>query len=75
MIKTNHKPEVSEKGEQRIICVANGLWRLQQATGFARDRGMDDGSNTQCLAWDNKGPPSSYDEAKRNAGYELREVW
>lgn len=75
MNKTNHKLEISEKGEQRVICVANGLWRLQQATGFVRDKGADDGSRNHCLAWNNKGPPSDYMEAKRNAGYELRERW
>ena len=74
-MKTNHKLEISKDGTQRVICVANGLWRLQNATGFEHIRGHDDGSNTQCLAWDNQGPAMEYTEAKKAAKHELREAW
>jgi len=75
MAKTNHKLEISEKGEQRVICVANGQWRLQRATGFEHTKGSNDRSNIECLAWNNQGSPADYAECKRNAGYELREAW
>jgi len=75
MIKTNHKLEISKDGTQRVVCGANGRWRLQSSTGYERVRGTKDGSDKANLEWTNKGPPASYDECKRNASHELREGW
>lgn len=68
MAKTNHKLEISKDGSQRVVCVANGKWRLQKATGEAN-------TSTECNAWFNQGPPMDYLEAKLNASHELREHW
>jgi len=70
-----NRPEISKDGTQRVICEANGLWQLQNATGFEHVKGHDDGSNSACLAWDNQGPPTEYSEAKKAAKHELREAW
>jgi len=70
-----NRPEISKDGTQRVICGANGLWQLQNATGFEHIRGHDDGSNHHCLAWDNQGPAMEYIEAKKAAKHELREAW
>ncbi len=68
-----NRPEISEDGTQRVICAANGLWRLQNATGFEHERGRVDGSNRECLAWDNQGPAMEYTKAKKAANHELSE--
>jgi len=70
-----NKPEISKDASQRIICASNGMWRLQNATGFEHVTGRDDGSNCACHAWDNQGPAMEYSEAKKAAKHELREAW
>lgn len=75
MVKTNHKPEISKDGSQRVICGASGLWHLQKSTGFTHERDYQDGSNEHNIARDNQGPAMEYGEAKKAASHELREAW